>query len=228
MSRSLAALSRLISRLPVASSQLLVGLLAAAFFLLSAEASAQEIHVTGPLAGAPAPVLRRPLRQDRWFASAGLGEATGHHPTGALQLGYFSDDSLGVGLFASRALSLKHHEGPRIAWTVVPEFLLVPVTGKLFFFDNFFASTDLGLTAGAGLAGVTHGESTTPTGALVLGGWWRLFWSRAFATDLSYRATLARGTDHTLIASFAFFFDSAGAFSHCRWVDRHNTAGLLQ
>jgi len=143
---------------------------------LPSVASAQEIQLTGPLAGAPCMCGPRPLREDRFSFAPSARVAwneEGRRTLVGVDVHYWIDERIGIGGSVARPLS-----GPAISYTTV-EMRLRFARGKISLFDSLFFSTENHLLVGGTSITTLEGTRIVPS----FGTSWSTHLSRMFAID---------------------------------------------
>ena len=181
----------------------------AAFALCFApHAHAQEILLTGPLAGAPhSPPSRRANRVELAFTP---GASFGANDWPSLLTGgeahYYLWDAFGAGSWGTWAIPVGDVDSEtRLRAAVSPELVVVPVTGKANAFDGFYFPFDLHLLGGPAVAFTREGDADETAWMPMVGVGFRGSCGRSWSKTLAYRILFGDPVRHLVTLSFAYW-----------------------
>jgi hypothetical protein len=170
-----------------------------------APARAQEILLTGPLAGAP--VGRLLWRERRFEIAAASGvRASGGASSGAVlasELRYHPWERVGVGIWGGGVLPLGGECSQFCSVVALPELAVVPLAGRSRWLA--YQRYDVHLLAAPAWVWPTSGERSGRHLAASVGAGFRLFHASSFSSSLDYRALVADGAAHVVTLSLSWW-----------------------
>jgi hypothetical protein len=170
---------------------------------------AQEILLTGPLRGAPAPVLRyNELRAERLELAATPGLSLGSKDRASLLAGaeahYFPWDTLGLGAWGTAAFPIGDGE-TRLHAAASPELVVVPIAGKAVAFDEAYFKFDLHLLGGPAIALASQNGDRDTSWLPMFGVGFRGFSAKFFSNSLDYRLLFGDPVRHLVTLTFSWW-----------------------
>ncbi len=179
-----------------------------ALSLVARFAPAQEVLLTGPLAGAPSLRPSGNVRVERFELAVTPGTSLGAGDRPALLAGaeahYFRWDRLGAGVWGTLAFPVGRGDTALYS-AVSPELVLVPLVGKANAFDLAYFRFDLHLLGGPALVfSSDHGDGER-TLAPMIGIGLRGFSATFFSNSFDYRLSFGDPVRHLVTLSFSFW-----------------------
>jgi hypothetical protein len=170
-------------------------------------AHAQEILLTGPLAGAPS-LRRTRIRAERVELAVSPGASFGVDDRVSLLAGgeahYYPWEALGAGAWGTWAFPVGNGD-TELRAAVSPELVLVPVSGKANAFEEFFFRFDLHVLAGPTLA-FTRRENDDETEWMPMAGiGFRAFCGWSWTKTLDYRILFGDPVRHLVTVTFGYW-----------------------
>jgi hypothetical protein len=169
--------------------------------------AAQEVLLTGPLAGAPAPISRPTWRSGRIELGVTPGVSLGANDKAALLAGaeahYYPWDRIGVGVWGTAAFPVGNGV-TELRASLAPELVFVPITGKANSFEHAYFRFDVHLLGGPAFV-QSYGNDEERSLAPMAGIGFRGFSASFFSNSLDYRLVFGDPVRHLVTLSFSFW-----------------------